>query len=322
MGDDILIVDENSLRDKIYIIRGMQVMLDFDLAKIYGYTTKAFNQQVKNNIEKFPADFRFRLTNDENDNLRSNNFTSSWGGTRYLPYAFTEQGVYMLMTVLKGELATMQSIALVRLFKKLKDHIFEKNILISEKKIIDITEKVVKNSDDIKDIKDKMVSKSDISVFMRLFDSGIRDEDFLILDGKPFNADIVYQSIYSKAKKSVIVIDDYIGVKTLRYFVHAPANVTFTVVSDNKGGCPLRLSELKDFQAEYPGRNITFLQSRGKLHDRYIILDSGRSMKVYHCGASSKDAGKRITTITRIKGVEEYRDLAKILLGNPALALK
>ena len=101
MGDDILIVDENSLRDKIYIIRGMQVMLDFDLAKIYGYTTKAFNQQVKNNIEKFPADFRFRLTNDENDNLRSNNFTSNWGGTRYLPYAFTEQGVYMLMTVLK-----------------------------------------------------------------------------------------------------------------------------------------------------------------------------------------------------------------------------
>ena len=99
---EIAIIDERTIRDKIYEVRGEKVMLDFELAEIYGYTTKAFNQQVKNNIEKFDDDFRFRLTKEEFQILRSKNFTSSWGGTRYLPYAFTESGIYMLMTVLKS----------------------------------------------------------------------------------------------------------------------------------------------------------------------------------------------------------------------------
>ena len=127
----------NTIKGMIYVVRGVRVMLDADLAAIYGYTTKAFNQQVKNNIEKFDADFRFQLTkeeyseilrsknltleldstnyssdsNDETTILRSNFLTSkidTRGGRQYLPYAFTEQGIYMLMTVLKGDLATRQ----------------------------------------------------------------------------------------------------------------------------------------------------------------------------------------------------------------------
>ena len=117
-----ILLNEEYLVSKIYIIRGVQVMLDFDLAAIYGYTTKNFNRQVKNNIDRFDEDLRFQLTDTElgnlrcnfctskstspkDDNLRSEISTSSWGGTRYLPYAFTEEGIYMLMTVLKGELA-------------------------------------------------------------------------------------------------------------------------------------------------------------------------------------------------------------------------
>lgn len=96
----------------IYYVRGIRVMLDMDLAKIYGYSTKDFNRQVKNNIEKFEQDFMFQLTDEECEILRCKNSTSSWGGRRYNPYAFTEQGIYMLMTVLKGELATKQSKAL------------------------------------------------------------------------------------------------------------------------------------------------------------------------------------------------------------------
>ena len=120
-----IIVDESLLRNKIYIIRGQRVMLDFDLAEIYGYTTKTFNQQVRRNLDKFPDDFIFQLTQEEKTIiLRSQIVTSSWGGSRYLPYAFTEQGIYMLMTVLKGELATQQSITLVRLFKSMKVNIF------------------------------------------------------------------------------------------------------------------------------------------------------------------------------------------------------
>ncbi len=101
-SEEIAIITVEQMENLIYEIRGQKVLLDVDLAKIYGYETKNFNRQVKNNIEKFPSDFMFRLTADEI--LRCKNFTSSWGGTRYLPYAFTEQGIYMLMTVLKGEL--------------------------------------------------------------------------------------------------------------------------------------------------------------------------------------------------------------------------
>ena len=97
-------LNNETIESMIYIIRGQKVMLDFELAKIYGYTTKAFNQRVKNNIVKFDSDFRFQLSIEEwNKILMSKKLTSSWGGTRKLPHAFTEQGIYMLMTVLKGD---------------------------------------------------------------------------------------------------------------------------------------------------------------------------------------------------------------------------
>ena len=102
-GKGMVALNEEYLMSKIYIIRGLQVMLDFDLAVIYGYETRYFTRQVNNNIERFDQDFRFQLTNEEFKNLMCKNFTSSWGGTRKMPYAFTEQGIYMLMTVLKGE---------------------------------------------------------------------------------------------------------------------------------------------------------------------------------------------------------------------------
>lgn len=126
-SEEIAIITVEQMENLIYEIRGQKVLLDVDLAKIYGYETKNFNRQVKNNIEKFPSDFMFRLTADEI--LRCKNFTSSWGGTRYLPYAFTEQGIYMLMTVLKGELATKQSLALVRIFKGMKDYISSNTLI-------------------------------------------------------------------------------------------------------------------------------------------------------------------------------------------------
>ena len=99
MNTEISLYDTEKLKDKIYTIRGLQVMLDFELAEIYGYTTKAFNQQVKNNIDRFDEDFRFQLTEAETDNLRSKILTANYSKmSRVLPYAFTEQGIYMLMT--------------------------------------------------------------------------------------------------------------------------------------------------------------------------------------------------------------------------------
>nr|WP_290735940.1 MULTISPECIES: ORF6N domain-containing protein [unclassified Fibrobacter] len=126
----------DKLAVRIYTIRGVKVMLDADLAEIYGYTTKAFNQQVKNNIEKFDEDFRFQLNDTEITSLSRSKILTSMqvkgvkGGRSYKPYAFTEQGIYMLMTVLKGERATAQSKALIRLFKQMKDCIVENQQLI------------------------------------------------------------------------------------------------------------------------------------------------------------------------------------------------
>ncbi len=100
---EIVLINEETIQDRIYMIRGQKVMLDFELAEIYGYTTTRFNEQIKNNIEKFDEDFMFQLSKEEFENLMSKKSTSSWGGTRYCPYAFTEQGIYMLMAVLNGQ---------------------------------------------------------------------------------------------------------------------------------------------------------------------------------------------------------------------------
>ena len=130
------LIDETLLKSRIYTIRGVKVMLDADLAEIYGYSTKVFNQQVKNNIEKFDEDFRFQLNDTEITSLSRSKILTSMqvkgvkGGRSYKPYAFTEQGIYMLMTVLKGERATAQSKALIRLFKQMKDCIVQNQQLI------------------------------------------------------------------------------------------------------------------------------------------------------------------------------------------------
>ena len=326
--NEILIVDEQSLRDKIYVIRGQQVMLDFDLAEIYGYETRYFNRQVQNNIERFRGnDFMFQLTKEEFENLMCKNFTSSRGGRRKLPYAFTEQGIYMLMTVLRGELAIEQSRTLIQLFKSMKDYIIEnQQLMITQRDYMVLAQKVERNTENIREIKDKLdnvVTKADLSDFMKLFDSGIEHDEILILDGEPFKADLAYQKIYRRAKRKLMVIDDYISTKTLHHLLHSKAAVKLTIISDNKARPPLKLAEYNDFLKENPGRSIDFITTSNKAHDRYIILDfNTKDMKVYHCGASSKDAGKRITTITQVKDISNYKEMVRELLGNRTLGLR
>jgi hypothetical protein len=323
-NNKLMVVDESTLKDKIYTIRGQQVMLDFDLAEIYGYETKNFNRQVKNNIERFEGDdFMFRLTKEECDNLRCKNFTSSWGGSRYLPYAFTEQGIYMLMTVLKGDLAIEQSRNLVRLFKAMKDYLIENQPLLTQKNYFALVDKVEENTKEIKEMRENMVSKAELSDFMKLFDQGLSNEEVLILNGKPFKADEAYQKIYRCARSKILIIDDYIGTKTLHHLAHSKKTAKITIISDNAARPKLSLAEYNDFLTENPGRNITFLQSLHRSHDRYIVLDEGtKDMKVYHCGASSKDAGNRITTITRVSDIDEYKPTIKAMLGHPTLVLR
>ena len=333
------LIDENMLKSRIYTIRGLKVMLDADLAEIYGYSTKVFNQQVKNNIEKFDEDFRFQLTSEEyenlrskiltssvgnflkngnfesNDNLRSKKSTSSWGGARYAPYAFTEQGIYMLMTVLKGERATAQSKALIRLFKQMKDYIVAENRnLLGYDGIAQIAVQTERNTKDI------AVIQSDLKKVMENFVDPSTFKHFLILNGQKLDADVAYTQIYGMAKKSITIIDDYVGVKTLDLLRGIARGVSVTIYSDENGYESLTEQIQKDFLKARPDIKFDKKKTKEKFHDRYIFLDYGlKGEKLFHCGASSKDAGNKITTIMQIENTEIYHVLMEKLLVNPRL---
>lgn len=318
---EIAIVDKETVENLIYIIRGQKVMLDVDLARIYGYETRRFNEQVKNNIERFDDDFRFQLTKGEFENLMSKKSTSSWGGTRKLPYAFTETGIYMLMTVLKGDLAIAQSKALIRIFKGMKDYISENRILIGTDDITRLAIQTSENTAAIAKITDEMLRKSGLPKIFKNFASSDTGKEFLIMNGQLAEADIAYQGIYAKAKGSIFIIDDYIGIKSIMHLRNVNPGVVVTVFSDNKQS-HLRRADLNDFRNEFPSIRIDFKKTNNTMHDRYIILDYGkRSEKIYHCGASSKDAGKKTTTIMEVQDRAVYKQLIDTLITNPVLRI-
>lgn len=313
---EIVIVDDKTIQEKIYLIRGQRVMLDADLAEIYGYETKNFNRQVKNNIEKFEGeDFMFQLTENEFENLRCKNFTSSWGGSRYLPNAFTEQGIYMLMTVLRGELAIRQSRALIRTFKQMKDFIIENQDFISSKELVQIAVQTNQNTKDIAEIKSQMATKEDLKKVMDNFIDPDTYKHFLLMNGDKIEADVAYTKIYKSAKKSIYVIDNYIGLKTLELLRAAKDNVEIIVFSDNvKNKDMLTKNILNDFRKDYPNINLKMKIAGKKYHDRYIAIDYGADSEAFYlCGASSKDAGNKISSITKIE--ESSKDMYHTMFG-------
>ena len=316
---EIVIVDDKTIQEKIYLIRGQKVMLDSDLAEIYGYETKNFNRQVKNNIEKFEGeDFMFQLTENEFENLRCKNFTSSWGGSRYLPNAFTEQGIYMLMTVLRGELAIRQSRALIRTFKQMKDFIIENQDFIGSKELVQIAIQTNKNTNDIAKINDKistLATKEDLKKVMDNFIDPDTYKHFLLMNGDKIEADVAYTKIYKSAKKSIYVIDNYIGLKTLELLRAAKDNVEVVIFSDNvKNKDMLTKNILNDFRRDYHNINLKIKIAGKRYHDRYIGIDYGTEDEAFYlCGASSKDAGNKISSITKIE--ESSKDMYHTMFG-------
>ena len=304
---EVIELDSEKIESMIYYVSNQKVMLDFELAEIYGYETKRFNEQVKNNIEKFDKDFMFRLTKEEYENiLRTKKSTSSWGGTRHLPYVFTEQGVYMLMTVLKGELAIKQSKALIRIFKSMKDYIIEnKDLLNNNANILKIVNSNTKRIESIESIINNFSINS--------------KKHYLILNGEKIEADIAYQEIYKTAIKSIYIIDDYIDIKTLQLLKCINNDIEVTIFSDNKSRNNLNENFINDFIND-TGINIKLKKNNDKFHDRYIIVDFNTENEcIYHSGASSKDAGKRITTILKIEENNLYKNIVLEILNNEEL---
>ena len=336
------LIDENLLKSRIYTIRGVKVMLDADLAEIYGYSTKAFNQQVKNNIERFAEDFRFQLSDAEILLLSRSKFLTSIqvkgvkGGRSYKPYAFTEQGIYMLMTVLKGDLAVQQSMALIRLFKRLKDYAVSEGMLLNGTEVTPLVLQTAQNTRDIADVSAdvKVLSgevhemrgefskmNMDLQKVMDNFIDPSTYKHFLILNGQRLDADIAYTQIYGMAKKSITIIDDYVGVKTLDLLRQIAKGVSVTIYSDNRSFETLTEQMQKDFLTVRPDVKLAINKTKDKFHDRYIFLDYGqKTEKLFHCGASSKDAGNKITTIMQIEYTQAYHGIMEMLkkgLTNP-----
>ena len=260
--------------------------------------------KAKNNSERFASDFAFKLTKEEVNNLRSKKLTSSWGGSRYLPNAFTEQGIYMLMTILKGDLAVKQSIDLVRTFKKMKDYILENRELIGQRKLLQLSMETANNRIEI-----SKINSDD-------------DEKWLMYNAKFSSADEVYASIYRQAKVSIYVVDNYIGLRTLVHLKNSQSGVSIILFSDNVGNNKLHNIEFTDFCKEYPNVKISMQKTGEIFHDRFIVLDYGTAdERVFLCGASSKDAGARITSIVEDYGTKKYASVMATLLQNPQLVL-
>ena len=282
MENQISILEENSIRSKIHVIRGQQVMLDRDLAALYGYETKNFNRQVKNNIERFDSDFMFQLSDTEVEELsRRKIFTLNKGrgsNIKYAPYAFTEQGIYMLMTVLKGDLAVTQSKMLIRTFKEMKHFIQNNSHIFAE---LDNIKKRLLESD----LHHKETDIKIKELFSLMDKYNINETQGIFFQGQIFDAYAKFESFLAAAKKAIILIDNYVDLSILQRLAKKKKGVNVTIYTDPK--TKLTAQDVQTFNAQYP--TLT-LNHTTKTHDRFLIIDNST---IYHIGASLKDLGKK-----------------------------
>ena len=343
MAETTELMTVDNICNRVYIIRGQQVMLDYDLAEIYGYEVKRLNEQVKRNIARFPEDFMFQLTKEEIDFVKSQfatsrneDFSKSQFATlnvngdkrgtniKKMPYAFTEQGIYMLATVLRGELAEQQSIFIMRAFREMRHYIKQNQQFVTQSEMRFVTAKVSEMSVQMATISDRQhkteqhvedIQKS-IDTLNENFVSDKDFKNFVIYKGQKFEADIAYIDIYQQATISIYVVDDYMNTKTLQLLSQKKQGVEVVLFTENGHGKKGFLTSVvvSDFINQYPPLRI---KSNPDCHDRWIVLDYGLpTEQAYHCGASSKDAGKKLCAINKIVNTEMIHPVIdRLLMG-------
>ena len=275
--------DVINIENMIYEIDGKEVMLDTDLAKLYNVETKRINEAVKNNPEKFPDRYLFRITDKEYNSLKSKISTSK-GGSRKGHTAFVEQGVYMLATILKSKTATEVSIRIMDTFVKMRHYInYNKNIL--PRRFLLLEDKVDDNTKRIDELFDK-------------FNPKIITKNSIFFKGDIYDAYSVLIEIIDLAKEEIIIIDNYLGKALLDILRNI--NKKIIIISSNIEET-LKNKYLKQYN------NIKFIKN-SSYHDRFIIID--RSI-VYHCGASFKDLGKKCFSIHEINDKEYVKTILK-----------
>ncbi len=303
--DKITDISKETIQNKIYTIRGLQVMLDKDLAELYKVETKVFNQAVKRNIERFPEHFRFQLTQDEYENLRSQFATSSLEDslrsqivtlesqrgkhTKYLPYAFTEQGVAMLSAVLRSTIAIQVSIKIIDTFVQMKKLISENSLIYQRLDLIE--QKQYKTDDKVNMILNAIEDKS------------IKPKQGIFYDGQVYDAYIFVSDLIKSAKKDIILIDNYIDESVLTLLSKREQNISVTIYTKNITK-QLQL-DLEKYNAQYSKIELKKFTSS---HDRFMIIDE---KEVYHIGASLKDLGKKWFAFSKLD-MEAFEILAKL----------
>ena len=287
MINDIIVKDDIKIEDLIYEIRGKQVMLDSDLAKLYNCKngTKEINQAVKRNMDRFPNDFYFQITNEEYNNiLRSQNVTlelEQGKYSKYLPYVFTEQGVAMLSSVIKNSTASIVSINIMRAFVEMRKFISANGQVFE--RLTKVEYKLLEHDKKFDIIFDQLQLEENIKQRI-FFDGQIYDAYSLIID------------IIKRANKKILIIDNYIDDSVLKMLTKKKDKVEVFVITSNKSN--IGNIDIQKFNKEYP---VLKIARTNKFHDRFIAIDN---KEMYHLGASIKDLGKKCFGINKIEDIE------------------
>ncbi len=275
-----IVINENDIKNKIYTIRGLQVMLDRDLAELYVVETKTFNQAVKRNIARFPKHFRFQLIKEEYEYiLRSQNVTlkenlnQNMRGKhrKYLPYVFTEQGVSMLSAILRSDIAIEVSIKIIDAFVNMRRFLLSNASIFQ--RLDNIEDKLLKH--------DKNFDK----VFKAIENKHIKPIQGIFFDGQIYDAYAFINDILKQSQKEVVLIDNYIDDSVLTLFSKYP-DINFMIITKSISK-QLKL-DIEKYNSQYKNLKI---QTSNKFHDRFLIIDK---KETYHIGASLKDLGKKV----------------------------
>ncbi len=272
-------INTKNIKDMIYTIRDKQVMLDRDLAVLYQVENRALKQAVKRNIEKFPDDFMFILTDDEIDLMVSQNVIPSrqhLGGSK--PYIFTESGIAMLSSVLKSEIATRVSITIMRTFVEMRKFLMDNREIFSRLDRVEI--KQLETDEKFEKVFDYIAQNKEVS--QKIF-----------FNGQIYDAFSLFVDLVRKADKTIVLIDNYVSVDTLNILAKKKAGVKLDIYTTKKSN--LTKSDIKKFNMQYKNLTVKVLDT---FHDRFLILDN---KTCYHIGASLKDAGKKSFAISKIE---------------------
>ena len=281
---DVIKSEIEDIKSLIYTIRGKQVMLDSDVAKLYSCETKYVNRVVKRNIERFPEEFCFQLEQKEFQN---------YGGRRYMPYVFIEQGIAMLSALLKSDIAVNVSIQIMKAFIEMRNFLFYNGQVFQE--INTMRSKLLEHDEKFDIVFDELQNKKQSEFNQKIFfDGQIYDSYSLIID------------IIKTAKNKILIIDNYIDDSILKMLSKKNKNVEVVMLTTQNSN--ISKLDINKFNKQYP---ILKIAITNKFHDRFIVIDN---KELYHCGASLKDLGKKCFAISKMNDIEYIKRLEEVIL--------